>query len=498
MTIRLYSFSKRQNSTKQPASANLKATITGELKKECSVLNPVIIIEVPGTIDLFTDAINYAYIPDLGRRYWITDIMLKSAKLAELHLTVDVLGSYKTPIGTSSQFVYRSASQKNGYITDKTYPITNNVVVNTDDITVELPWGMLNPGDISEGYYVVGVTNGDASAIGCVSYYVFDQTGFAHIRNKLMGTVGYTGMTFAQIEEPLYKSLYNPFQYISSVMWFPMKPPTTAYSSLQIDFGFFHVTPLSSNTWALDDTFAEYTSGSLTTYNHPQLSDGEYFNAEPFTQRRIVMQPYGEIALDCTKMMDINHVIKMKFYVDFITGESVMQVFNNTTGDIVGGSAGQLGVPLNIAQITQSGAAVVGAGIAGSIRNWGEDVLSMIPQGEQLEPPTGLLNAINNARTRSTSVKNAIGNAALNPTVLSKGTNGSFLNCGVPPIYETKCFLSTAPANSRFGSPLCDTKTINTLSGFIQCKGAQLPLAGLYDAEQLAIETHMNNGFFYE
>ena len=499
MTIRLYSFSKRQNSTAQPVVADLVTTLSGELKADCSVLAPVVIIEVPTGVDLFTDAINYAYIPDLGRRYWINDIVLKADKLAELHLSVDVLGSYKTPIGNSTQYVYRAASLKNGYITDNTYPITNNVVVNTDDITVELPWSMLNPGDIAEGYYVIGVTNGDQDAIGCVSYYVFDQTGFADIRNKLMANVTYTQMTFTQIEEPLYKSLYNPFQYISSVMWFPMKPPTATLQSLYIDFGFFHLTPLASHVWLLDDSTETYTSGALNTFNHPQLSEGYYYNCEPFTQRRISMQPFGDIDLDCSKMLDVNHVIKLRFWVDFVTGLVTLRVFENTTGDVLGGSAGQLGVPLNIAQMSQGAIALLSGGVTGSFRTAANDFLNSIPQGRQPTVGQKVLdfeaNTIGKWMDKTFS---AIGNATVTPTLLTKGTNGSFLNCVVPPIYETKCFLTTAPDYARYGAPLCTTKTINTLSGFIQCTNARFELAGLYDSELSAIESYMNAGFFYE
>ena len=499
MTIRLYSFAKRQNSTKQPLLADLVTTLNGELKTDCSVLSPVVIIEVPSGVDLFTDAINYAYIPDLGRRYWVVDIILKADKLAELHLSVDVLGSYKTPIGNSTQYVYRAASLKNGYITDNTYPITNNVVVNTDDISIELPWTMTNPGDITEGYYVIGVINGDANAIGCVSYYVFDQTGFADIRNKLMSNVNYTGMTFSEIEQPLYKSLYNPFQYISSVMWFPMKPPSAVPTSLYIDFGFFHLTPLASHVWLLDDSTVTYTSGSLNTFNHPQLSEGYYYNCAPFTQRRISMQPFGDIDLDCSKLLDVNHVIKLRFWVDFITGLSTLRVFENTTGDVLGGSAGQLGVPLNISQVTQSAFALAVGGMAGSINTSADNFLNSIPSGRQPQFGQRVLDFVSNTFDKwADKTISAIGNAALTPTILTKGTNGSLLNCVVPPIYETKCFLTTSPDYARYGAPLCTTKTINTLSGFIQCTNARFELAGLYDAEISAIESYMNAGFFYE
>lgn len=75
-------------------------TLTGDLRKECSITDPVIEIEIPAgtTQATLVYNCNYAYIEDFGRYYFITGIKGVSKNIIELSLHVDVLYSWKTQI----------------------------------------------------------------------------------------------------------------------------------------------------------------------------------------------------------------------------------------------------------------------------------------------------------------------------------------------------------------------------------------------------------------
>lgn len=504
MEIRLYSFSKRKNSTKQPVAADLITTLSGELKESCSVLMPVIKIEVPVGIDLFTDAVNYAYIPALGRRYWVSNINLIAAKIAELHLTVDVLGSYKSIIGNSTQFVVRSAAVKNDYLPDELYPVSANSV--TFEESLSLPWDMLNPGDITEGYYVVGMITSSSTAIGSVAYYVLDQTAFRTLRNILMSNVNYTSMTFSEIEEPLYKSLFNPFQYIVSCVWFPFQPSVGQYSVTGFTLGFFPITGMpSGHMWSLADTCQEFTSSSLSTVNHPQISDGTYYNTAPYMHRKLLVQPFGEIQLDSSKILDVNHVLKVKTWIDFVTGDCMLRVIDTANADtVVGSASGKLGVPVQMSQSTQD---IIGYGMG--VLSAGTGLVSMISSGASMAigATSGkegmVLGGVGGITSGLTQVAAGVANAAnaYAPVISSTGTNGSLLNTVTPGLYEVQYFLTPAHDNVRFGSPLMDSRQISTLTangGFVKCQNAHISAAGFYDEEIAGIEAYMNAGFYYE
>lgn len=509
-SIYLYNFTKRLNSTKHPnILTDTNLTLNGNFKSPCSVLTPIITIEVPSGYDLFSNSYNYAYFNDTGRFYYIEDIVMVSGRLAELHLREDVLASYKSTIGNSSQFVTRASAAKNEYIVDNMYPITNNVT--TSNELVSLDWDMLNPGSISDGFYVIGIVNPNVNAIGAVSYYVMDQIGFARLRNYLLSTTTYSDMAFTEIEEPLYKSLFNPFQYIVSCVWFPIKPPTIAIGSGKIDFGFFQVNADSNHQWYLNKSTQSFTGGALMTVNHPQLSDyGAFIQCEPYTRRKLLVQPFGEITLDCSKIRGSNHDLRIHSWIDFTTGDASIRIINMDSTSIseyeavVGGASAKLGVPLAMAQVSQdvlgmlSGGALATLGAAQVGIAAGQVGLSSVVGG------IGMTQAASNLVSGATTMVNGITSAAnaYAPKVSGSGTNGSLLNTVVPAIYEVQFYRIPSPDHLHLGAPLCDTRTISTLSGnggFIKCENARIITdLGAYAPEIEAVESYMNNGFYYE
>ena len=86
--------------------------ITGTLRSECSIINPVIAIE--GLSDL---SVNYAYIPEFGRYYYINNIVCKG-NLYELQMHVDVLKTYAGGIRGNNAVIARQQSQYNLYLQD--------------------------------------------------------------------------------------------------------------------------------------------------------------------------------------------------------------------------------------------------------------------------------------------------------------------------------------------------------------------------------------------
>ena len=69
MEVRLYTFSKKSNSTKQPQGQPVAAPDC-KLKENTSIMNPSIIIT---GLDSWT-TVNYAYIPDFRRYYFVQNV----------------------------------------------------------------------------------------------------------------------------------------------------------------------------------------------------------------------------------------------------------------------------------------------------------------------------------------------------------------------------------------------------------------------------------------
>lgn len=97
------------------------AVITGTLRDDCSIINPVIMIEDTAGFDLkFT---NYAYIEEFGRFYYINNIVCKN-NLFELQMHVDVLKTHANGIRNNYAVISRQQHRYNLYLQDgvfKTY-----------------------------------------------------------------------------------------------------------------------------------------------------------------------------------------------------------------------------------------------------------------------------------------------------------------------------------------------------------------------------------------
>lgn len=91
MNIKFYYNSSEKNKIGKSLSKTL--SLTGNLHEECSVTNPVILVEGKSFIDY-----NYCYIEEFKRYYFITDIVSVRTDLWRISLSIDVLESFKSEI----------------------------------------------------------------------------------------------------------------------------------------------------------------------------------------------------------------------------------------------------------------------------------------------------------------------------------------------------------------------------------------------------------------
>lgn len=113
MTIKLYN----NSSDKVVVDKNITqqgSDVTGTLRDDCSIIDPIIKMEAVGTYLLTS---NYAYISEFGRYYYITNIVC-TGKLFEVHMHVDVLMSYKSAIRSNRAVISRQQYNYNLYLQD--------------------------------------------------------------------------------------------------------------------------------------------------------------------------------------------------------------------------------------------------------------------------------------------------------------------------------------------------------------------------------------------
>ncbi len=103
-------------------------SLTGSLKDTSSILDPVILVEMPASNLALA---NYARIPDFGRYYYITDMVSVRSTLTEVHMHVDVLMSWAEGILGNQGIIRRQENEWNLYLNDGSFKIYQNSAVLT-------------------------------------------------------------------------------------------------------------------------------------------------------------------------------------------------------------------------------------------------------------------------------------------------------------------------------------------------------------------------------
>ena len=470
MNIRLYTnVNKRPNSTFQPSVADA-VTFAGELKEETSFLNPVIRFSNAIVLGVFSpNAYNYAQIPYWTRYYYITDWKFVNG-CWEASMIVDVLASFKTEIATTSAYVLRAAGASTGSLTDSKYPAKTDVAITK--VHLNSTWEGVAP---SGGCYVLGVINdSNSDKIGTLSYYALSSAELGSFMAYLYGGSIYNSSSIYEIGQGLWKSMFNPAQYIMSCMWFPFPANQFGSSTGTIRIGYWDsgITGVTiMNTLAR----IAYITGDIP--NHPQISRGSYLNHAPYTKITMYIPPFGSIPIN-TNFLEVGKHIYSPVYIDHVTGLASIRISlcpsasDLSDTNIVAERTSQIGVPVSVSQITQD--------YLGSLTSLGGSVGSLLT-GNFMGALNGIVSAVDNQ----------------SPSVSTIGANGSIIETIMPAYMLVEHLKLVNEDNTEFGRPLCEVRTLGNLSGYIECAEDDHAFTATW-SEREQINSYLKSGFFYE
>ena len=476
MNVYLFGFQKRKNSTKTPA-LNTGTLFTCQLKEDTSVLNPVLLLNEhstgmpsPFTPSYFT----FAYIDRFARYYFVTDWRYING-LWECYLVEDVLASFKTSIGALSEYVVRSSSAYNGYISDGLYPAHTNPTITINSI---------NNGLTTSGVFCIGVINNQSGATqGAITYYWMSAAQLGALKsyllsNNFLADNGLSSLT--DMSQDLLKCVYNPYQYIVSCKYFPIAKPGIL-SDTDIKIGWWTLTGYTGEPMVASGYVTNKVAPDIPTPAHPQAAArGSYLNHAPYTERYVYHPLIGTVLLDSNKI-DAGDRVILSYSIDGVSGQASARITNTTKGDVVLFATNiQLAVDIPLAQISQDYIDMARTAIDST-----GNVISAALHGNIAGAITGAATGVLN--TLESSI----------PVLQSSGGSANLSVFGIQ-VFCNNVFRNIVNEdNAHRGRPLCEQKTINTLSGYIQCADAHADLS-CYDAERSQIIEYMNTGFFYE
>ena len=111
--IKLYTCDSEANKVQK--TIRQQYDLTGVLVDQSSIIDPVIRIQIAMAN---INKLNYMYIQEFGRYYFIKDIISFRENMVDLHAHVDVLMSFRNEILTNMGIVKKSETEWNLYLND--------------------------------------------------------------------------------------------------------------------------------------------------------------------------------------------------------------------------------------------------------------------------------------------------------------------------------------------------------------------------------------------
>ena len=446
MNITVYdNFKKAVNSTKRPTGGR---SISVRLKDNCSVVNPV--------FRLKSNDKNINYVKWDDNYYDVDNVEFLANEEIAVQCTRDAMATYKDDIGRSVQYVTRSSATFDGNVQDTRYPTLANPTTAYQPLTV------LNSA-FSKGGYIVGVISNSGEG---VTYYRLSRNDLHRLLNYMFSDAW---LTADDIGVALQKELINPFQYISSIMWFPFLEGGGGSFDDEISFGFWGNTNCYGHIIS-DSNRSHIASDSINVNRHPQAATrGNYLNGAPYTRIMLEAFCFGTVPIDANYLVN-DDSLTVRILTDLYTGVGELIVSNS--GHVICKQTAQVGVPIQISQITQP-------------------VLQPVISAIGAVGSFATKNFLGGAQGIGDTIKSAL------PQVQTSGSMGSKVAYVRPAGVYTQFYNIADEDNPNIGRPLCKPRAISSLSGYIECDNVDL-VTSATPSEKEAIINYMEKGFFYE
>ena len=454
MNVEFYNFSKRKNSTKQPSSST-GTQKTFVCKENTSIHNPV--VQVDGSVD---PSFTYAHISTWGKYYYVEDAVTVANGISEYTLREDPMASNKTGIGSTKAYIKYSASQIDRMIID-------DRLAHKSSKTVMGSGDMDSPVFDSTGCYVLSVLADTSSglynsACGMATCYAMDQANMEKVAGKLCD---------ATISQALTNFMNGDLMSaILGCIWVPFPIGTTNVTEIKI--GNQHLTGI--NAYMFPDFTQRQGTFQIPIFLRYDTTD--FRSYEPYTTGVIYLPGIGNIDLNMSDWYGSEY-INVSVTQEWLTGNCTYLLFHD-----------------NGALIQSATCNVASQCPLGTIRSK-EDAAGY-----------SLLGAVGAAAVGSVGgAVAALGSAILAFTKHAASIGGSMGGRGCqlwPYISHVEWSIDTEDPQdldyiTHMGGPCGGVDLISNHTGFLQCEGASVDIAGS-EEERDEINAIINAGFYYE
>lgn len=478
MTIKLYNFSKKHNSTARPPSES-STEMNIVLKERTSFNNPIFILQISGVLQY-----NYVYWVDIDHYYYISDIVSVNNNIWELHCEIDALATCRQYIINADSFVKYSTLNFNQYLRDDRIQPTSDLtsLVSNNNFSADFNE---HPEYTSSYSLLLTVLNGELSGEGSnnsagIRHYLINSNNLRYLCEKLVedgeSVIGGVKQIFADAKSSLIKLQLVPWSIAGLQRQSIIGSGTTPIFLGDYDTG---------QSGYVMDANACYEANDFVDI--PTLPD-DFTKVEPYCEAKLHIPLIGTFDLSLSELADTNRLY-FRYIANIASGRATCIIWkgnaniNNSAVKIIGAYNGDINADVPLGYITSSnptgaftgtlalagaaigsGALAVGGGIAGAIAGFSSFFKK---QG---------------------SVVNAFGGNASAKDNLKLS------------IYVMKRGLSEQPANmaALYGRPCGKVLNLSTLvNGYVECSQFELQ-APFDDAIVQKVNSLMNAGVYLQ
>lgn len=480
MQIYITSGGKLENSTKV-------LNFTGVQPYDCYLKTPSSVERPEIILTVFIPGAKYAWIPDFNRYYFIENITVIHNERFSYLLSVDVLGSYSNEIKLLSYLASRSSAGS--------AMLPDPLVTHKNDIHVVENNTSLTGFDQTGGYVLGTVGGGTSSQAGSVSLYLITGS----VLNSMMAELFNPSSTIygGDLDDDQVKTYFNPFQYIVSCQWVPFTPGA---GSDPIKFGFWTSSYNGILLGAGYEMGYNFTGGITV----PKVNGDNFTSFSPEWVRHDLYVPgFGNFPIDPKYS---GKTIYINVWMDWATGQANCDLCTGSlTSDYIGRMSGQLGIPIQLSQLSVD-ASNLGTTTIGGLDTVTGGWLSDAAAGKKGEVASFILRTLGVAANTASNlplVGQLVGGGreAMAPTLESCGTNGNrFYIKNMFQAVLTSTYFSPdnmTDVQTSFNKPDDKIRQIGSLSGYAVFN-TEYP-AGIGNAsESAAITAFLNGGVYIE
>ena len=483
VTVQLYKWHKRINSTKIPLVGDPHTDFSCVMKEPVSIHNPIIILASNDV--LFT----YAHIAQYDRYYFVSDVVHLHNNLVEYHLTEDYLGSNKTEIGSTVANIAYASDHYNTFIVDPRIKVSTSKFIQSEralHVPSDAEGHDVSPIDfVVNGLYMVTIfdSSNTPSANGMASVYIMDESILHTFKNWMSNP-----SVMAD-----FGTYFNgdPLNAIFNIKWIPYRHFASSLTDVK---GFVIGTAVFSTTVQAGEVFKRVNSYGIYKRTYAvghKFKYSDFRRSQPYTTALLTLPGVG--------VVDVNPS-------DFVSSDKIyiIMIREDVTGNVAYYIKDQYDniiqtVSCNVASTIPYGRITTDVqGVANSIGGMAAGVGGVlvgaltgnVALGVGGAAAAGLASAANMALSANKHGTSIVGGS---------GSRASTYDVGL--MYAEFAVDTEDPDDAnyiaKFGRPVCETHAINTHSGFVQTINASVSL----DADREEIETvnrMLDAGIYYE